>query len=178
MTFLTLLDQLAWAIRRLSNSALPVAVLLLSVITLVSIYGVAQRLLGRPVSWTTELAELLQVALAFLPIAYVQNVNKHVGMELLQTVLGPRGRRIARGVFSAVGAVLAALLAVSTASVARSSMAMDEATVVSSLPIYPFKICVTVGFALLALQFAGHVWECIRNMPECTTEVNPSESHL
>lgn len=177
-TILHRIDQGARAIRCLSNSMLPVGVTLVCIIAITSVYGVAQRLLGAPVSWAIELNELLQVALAFLPLAYVQNVNKHVSMELLESLLGDRGRRIARGVFSFVGAILAALLAYSTASVAWSSVVMDEATVVVSLPIYPFKICVTVGFALLALQFAGHVWECIRNMPECAPSANPSESYL
>ncbi len=178
MIVLNRLDQGARAIRRLSDSMLHVGIALVSIITVVSIYGVAQRLLGAPVSWAIEFTELLQVALAFLPVAYVQNANKHVSMELLQSILDERGNRIARGLFSAVGTLLAALLAYSTASVARSSVAMDEATVVASLPIYPFKICVTVGFALLALQFAGHVWECVRNMPECAPGANPSDSYL
>lgn len=177
-TILHRLDQGVRAIRRLSNSMLHVGIILLCVVTITSMYGVMQRLLGAPVSWTIELNELLQVAFAFLPAAYVLNVDKHVRMEVLQSLLGARGQRVARGAFSAVGAILAGLLAYSTATVAQSSVAMGEATVVASLPIYPFKICVTVGFALLALQFAAHVWECVRNMPECASAASPSDGYL
>ncbi len=172
------LDLGARVIRRLSNSMLHVGIALLFVITITSMYGVMQRLLGAPVSWVIELNELLQVALAFLPAAYVLNVDKHVRMEVLQSLLGEQGQRIARGAFSAVGALLAALLAYSTATVAKSSVTMGEATVVASLPIYPFKICVTVGFALLALQFAAHAWECVRRMPECISAARPSDGYL
>lgn len=177
-TILNGLDQGARAIRRLSNSMLPVGVILLCVITIISIYGVAVRLLGSPVSWSIEFTELLQVAFAFLPVAYVLNVDKHVSMELLASVLGERGRRIARGIYSAVGALIAAALAYSTWSVAASSVEMGESTVIAALPIYPAKICVTVGFALLALQFVGHVWECLRNMPESRQVSHDSGSHI
>lgn len=177
-TILHRLDEGARAIRRVSNSMLHLGVILLCIITATSMYGVMQRLLGAPVSWAIELNELLQVAFAFLPAAYVLNADKHVRMELLQSLLGERGRRVARATFSLVGAILTALLAYSTATVARSSVAMGEATVVASLPIYPFKICVTIGFALLALQFAAHMWECLRNMPECAAASSPSDSYL
>ncbi len=172
------LDAAARLIRRLSNSMLPVGVTLVCVISVVSVYGVAERMRGNPLSWTIEFTELLQVALAFLPVAYVLNANKHVSMELLQTVLGERGRRAARIVYSFVGMVLAAMLTYSTCTVAIASVAMDESTVVAILPIYPAKICVTLGFALLTLQFAGHFWECVRNMPECVIRAHQSESYV
>jgi len=178
MTILHGLDKAATAIRHLSNSMLAVGVTLVCVISITSMYGVAQRLLGAPVSWTVELNELLQVGLAFLPVAHVLNADKHVSMELLQTVLGARGRRVARIVVSVIGAFVAALLAYSTATVAMASVAMDEATVVAVLPIYPFKICVAVGFALLALQFAGHFWECVRGLPACAHVADLSKGAL
>lgn len=177
-TILHRLDLGARAIRRLSNSMLHVGITLICVITITSIYAVVQRLFGAPVSWAIEFNELIQVALAFLPAAYVLNADKHVSMELLHSMLAGRGRRIARALFSAVGAVLSGLLAYSTATVAQSSVAMGEATVIAALPIYPFKICVTIGFALLALQFAAHVWECVRNMPECASASSPSDSYV
>lgn len=177
-TILHRVDQGARAIRRLSNSMLHVGITLVCVITITSIYAVMQRLLGAPLSWAIELNELLQVALAFLPAAYVLNAEKHVSMELLHSMLAQRGRRIARAAFSVAGAILTGLLAYSTATVAQSSVAMGEATVVASLPIYPFKICVTIGFSMLAVQFAAHVWECARNMPECASAVSPSDSYV
>lgn len=172
------LDRIARAIRRLSDSMLYVGIALVCVITACSLYGVVQRLLGAPVSWTLELTELLQVALAFLPAAYVQNADKHVSMELVRSLVGDHGRRVARGIVSVVGLIVTILLAYSTLSVAISSVAMDEATVVVALPIYPFKICVTLGYALLALQFAGHVWECARNLPACASGASAEGSYL
>lgn len=157
---------------------LHVGVTLVCVIAVTSAYGVAQRLLGHPVSWAIELNELLQVALAFLPLAYVQNMGKHVSMELLQSMMGHAGRRAVRAIYSTVGGALATALAYSTGTVAMSSFAMDERTVVAELPIYPFKICVTIGFVLLAAQFFAHVWECVRNAPECVADPASSESYL
>ena len=177
-TILNRVDQGVRAIRRLSDSMLHLGVTLLCVITIVSIYAVVQRLLGMPVSWAIEFNELLQVGLAFLPAAYVLNADKHVRMELLDSVLGQRGRRVARGASGVVGAALAGFLAYSTGTVAKSSVAMGEATVVASLPIYPSKICVTIGFALLALQFAAHAWECVRNLPESAAAPSPADSYL
>ena len=165
-------------IRSVSDSMLLVGVILICVISLCSMYGVGMRFLGRPVTWVLELTELLQVALAFLPAAYVLNANKHVSVEVADLLLGASARRVLRGAVTAMGAIVCGLLTYSTATVALSSVAMGEATVNSALPIYPFKICVVVGYALLTLQFAAHTVECWTDSGERTASRSPQDSYI
>lgn len=155
-------DHLAKLIRRTSNAMLYFGMAMVVVIVVCSVYGVIMRALGTPVGWVLELTELLQVALAFLPAAYVLNADKHVSMELLNNYLKPTGRRVANALVSIIGIVVCSLMFYTTAQGAMSSLMMREATMIVSIPIYPFKFCVVTGYLLLTIQFAAHFWECVR----------------
>lgn len=171
------LDGFAAGVRKLNDAALYVGIFTICVITVVALYGVVTRLFGSPVSWAVEFLELIQVVLAFLPVAYVLNRNAHVRMDLGVELVKGKRRHLLQGIASILGVCMSVLMIYATSQSAIASIAMREGSVLSSLPIYPFKVCVTVGFSLLALQFAGHAWESFRSMLFWVADTKPASSH-
>lgn len=171
------LDGFAAGVRKLNDAALYVGILTICVITVVALYGVVTRLIGRPVSWAVEFLELIQVVLAFLPVAYVLNRNAHVRMDLGIELLQGKRRHLLQGTASILGLCMSILMTYATSQSSIASIAMKEGSVLASLPIYPFKVCVTIGFFLLALQFAGHAWESFRSLLFWVADDEPNSPH-
>lgn len=173
-----MLDGFAAGVRKMNDAAIYVGILTICVITVVSLYTVAARLIGSPVSWTLEFLQLIQVILAFLPVAYVLNRGAHVRMDLGLEMVQGRSRYLLQIAASLLGMFMSILMAYATAQSAIASTAMREGSVLTSWPIYPFKICVFIGFVLLSLQFAGHAWEHIRSILFPGTGAERAGSHV
>jgi len=172
------LDGFAAGVRKLNAGAVYVGVVTLIVITVVSLYGIASRLIGMPVSWALEFLQLIQIVLAFLPVAYVLNRGAHVRMDLGVMMLHGKPRHLLECVASLLGMGMSVLMVYATSQSAISSVGMREASVLTALPVYPFKVCVFIGFVLLALQFAGHAWESLRSALFPSTEVEAVDPHV
>lgn len=174
------LDGFAAGIRKLNDAAIYVGILTISVISTVALIGVVARLIGRPMGWVLEFSELAQVVLAFVPVAYVLNQGAHVRMDMVIDLLSGKRRHLVQGIASILGMCMCILMIYATAQTAMGSIAMSESSEISSLPIYPLKVVVTVGFFLLALQFAGHAWESFRSIlfePADTRPASPQHAN-
>lgn len=158
------LDGFAMGVRKLSDATIYVGIVMMVLITVVALIGVVARLIGSPVSWALEFLELIQVVLAFVPVAYVLNQNAHVRMEAGVTMLHGKHRHLVEAIASLLGMCGSIVMTYATSETAIASIAMKEGSVLTSLPVYPFKACVVIGFLLLALQFAGHAWESFRSI--------------
>lgn len=170
------LDGFASGVRKLNDAMQYVGIAAICVISVVALYNVGTRILNIPVSWPLEFLELVQVVLAYLPIAYVLNRNAHVRMDLMTELLHGRRKLMLRVISSLLGVCLSLLLCYATSQSALASVRMKEGSVLTSIPIYPFKIVVTVGFVLLALQFAGHAWESFRSLLFPSTDTGNDSS--
>lgn len=172
------LDGFAWGVRKLNAGAVYLGVVTLIVISVVSLYGIVTRLIGMPVSWSLEFLQLIQIVLAFLPVAYVLNRGAHVRMDLGVEMLRGKPRHLLQGTASLLGMGMSMLMVYATSQSAIASVGMREASVLTALPVYPFKVCVLIGFVLLTLQFAGHAWESLRSVLFPSTEVEAVGPHV
>jgi len=174
------LDGFASGVRKLNSGAVYLGLVTLVVICVVSLYGIATRLLGIPVSWSLEFLQLIQIVLAFLPVGYVLNRGAHVRMDLGVAMLDGKSKHLLEFVASLLGVVMSMLMTYATWESAFASVGMREASVLTALPVYPFKLCVFIGFLLLTLQFAGHAWESLRSilLPPVEAEVVSPHAYL
>ncbi|MCX7142589.1 MAG: TRAP transporter small permease [Proteobacteria bacterium] len=173
-----ILDGFAAGVRKLNAGAVYLGIVTLIVISVVSLYGIATRLIGMPVSWSLEFLQLIQIVLAFLPVAYVLNRNAHVRMDLGVDLVHGNRRHMLQCLASILGMCMSGLMVYATSQGAISSTSMREASVLTSLPVYPFKICVVIGFALLTLQFAGHAWESLRSILFSSADAEAVSPHV
>lgn len=172
------LDGFAAGVRKFNDMTIYVGILAISVISVVALIGIVARLIGSPVSWVLEFLQLTQVILAFVPVAYVLNQDAHVRMEAGLTMLDGKHRHLFQGISSLLGMSGSMLMTYATSESALASIAMREGSVLTSLPVYPFKVCVVIGFFLLALQFAGHAWESFRSILFPAAGTGPASPHV
>ena len=53
-----------------------------------------RAVLGQSTIWQTEAVIYLMIGATMIGLAYVQKLKGHVGVDLIPTMLGPKGRRI------------------------------------------------------------------------------------
>jgi TRAP-type C4-dicarboxylate transport system permease small subunit len=172
------LDGFAAGVRKLNAGTIYVGMVAISIISIVALIGIGSRMIGSPVSWTLEFLQLIQVVLAFVPVAYVLNQNAHVRMEAGVAALHGKHRHFLEGVASLLGMCGSIVMTYATSQTAFSSVAMREGSVLTSLPVYPFKVCVAIGFLLLTLQFAGNAWESFRRILFPAAEIEAVSPHV
>ena len=85
-------------IRILSRTIEWILITLLSVMTLVVLWGIFTRyFLSDQASWSEELARFLLIWISLLGAAYVSGIRKHLSIDLLESYLSPiRQRRLKR----------------------------------------------------------------------------------
>jgi TRAP-type C4-dicarboxylate transport system permease small subunit len=137
-------------ITRAVNSVAMVTILLIMVLTLA---GIATRLIGIPLSGVTNLSESLLVVAVYLSVAYTQQGKQHVSVELLLASLGERNRRILDGVNILIALVICSVIVDTSWGYALQSWKLHERMDGAPFyPIYPPKIAIAVGMSLLWLQ--------------------------
>lgn len=115
--------------------------------------SVLMRAMATPVGGEHELIELMMVAVVMLGLAYTQKTAGHISIGLLVDRLPPRWQ--AGLDLLAVGLIAATCLLIGWANL---RVAYDYATGISmstdylSIPLYPFKLVVGLGFWLWGLQ--------------------------
>lgn len=122
---------------------------------IVIILDVAGRgLFNAPISGGNELSELLLVALIFLGLAAAQQRRQHYTVDILNHIAGPVGRRVMEVIGLLTSLAVVALLAWLSAKHAWAATLQGESSYGTiSFPIWPARILIAFGFALLAIQF-------------------------
>jgi TRAP-type C4-dicarboxylate transport system permease small subunit len=126
---------------------------------------------------TIEISEVMLAFLVFLGVAYAQQSSAHVNTNLVTSRIPPR----VAGVVRTVGLVIAALVMLwaAWASAGRgwdSFQAGEARFGLRSVPVWPARLIIPVGFALLALEtlFTAHdAWRSGRPTGGASGEVTP-----
>ena len=110
-------------------------------------------LLDMPLQGTIEIvSHWYMVALAFLPLAYVERLDGHIDVELLTYVQSPRVRRINLALAKLVAAAFYALLACVSFDRALEKWAIGEYAMGSiAFVIWPTRFFIPVGVGLLVI---------------------------
>jgi C4-dicarboxylate transporter DctQ subunit len=136
---------------------------LLALMTLIT-FGqvIARYMFDYSFVWALELVTFLFAWLIFLGMSYGVRVGSHIGVDALIKALGPRAARIV-GAIAAVCCIVYALIALYGAWRYVSTMHMIG-TLAQDLPIPVWipQIVLPLGFALLALRFAGVLYRLLK----------------
>ncbi len=140
---------------------------LIVLISVLLLYEVFMRyVINKPADWVLDVTQLTQATLAFLSISYVLKVGGHTNMNLLTEFVGSRGRRWL-SIFSNLVTLSASLwMAFLSWNLFTKSYKIKEAAYGVDIPLYPFKIFVTLGFALMGIQCLAMLIEDIRSSPD------------
>jgi TRAP-type C4-dicarboxylate transport system permease small subunit len=111
--------------------------------------------LGRPVLGTLEFTESSMVLVVFGALAYAQERRAHIRVELLYSFVGPRGKSFMEVVTHIVAFIFFALMAWQGYVELVYSLEIMESTMGSvRFPLYPARVLLLVGVALLLLRLA------------------------
>jgi len=127
---------------------------------------VGTEFLGRPVLGTLEFTESTMVLVVFGALAYAQERRAHIRVELLYSFVGPRGKSLMEVVTHIVAFIFFALVAWMGYVELLYSWEIMESTMGSvRFPLYPARVLLLVGVALLLLRLAidiaqdiGRLW--------------------
>ena len=116
---------------------------------------VGTEFLGRPVLGTLEFTESTMVLVVFGALAYAQERRAHIRVELLYSFVGPRGKSLMEVVTHIVAFIFFALVAWMGYVELLYSWEIMESTMGSvRFPLYPARVLLLVGVALLLLRLA------------------------
>jgi TRAP-type C4-dicarboxylate transport system permease small subunit len=116
---------------------------------------VGTEFLGRPVLGTLEFTESTMVLVVFGALAYAQERRAHIRVELLYSFVGPRGKSFMEVVTHVVAFVFFALVGWMGYAELLYSWEIKESTMGSvRFPLYPARVLLLVGVALLLLRLA------------------------
>lgn len=115
---------------------------------------VGRNVLGAPVPGSFEISESLMVFIVFLAVGYVEATGGNIRVELLGSRVSERKRHLLHALTCLLGILFFGLIAWDTWRYALESWAVREfMTGTLPLPLYPAKLAVPVGCAMLVVQF-------------------------
>ncbi len=121
------------------------------IVVIVDVGG--RALFDQPLPGGNEFAELLLVALIFLGLAAAQQRRQHYRVEVLTNHLSPGLRRVLSAIGLLASLLVVGLLAWLSLRHAWQATLKGEASYgIISFPIWPARLVVAIGLALLAMQ--------------------------
>jgi len=122
---------------------------------------VARRLFNSPIHGQADLVEIAIPTMGFFGLAYCQRMAGHVRMELLITHLEGRARWLFEFVSNFATIIICALMIYGTWSHFLRAYELGDSTMDVELPIWPPKLIICLGFAILfgrlIISFFGYL---------------------
>lgn len=114
---------------------------------------IARYLFSAPTIWAPELAQLLFGAYVMLSGGYLLAHKGHVNVDLIHNRFSPRGRAAVNLLTSFLFFAFLSVLLLEGWTMARESVAMMETSSSAwNPPIWPLKLTIPLGAALILLQ--------------------------
>lgn len=147
LRFVGLIDALAFWSGRLAAWLTLVAVLILT------LEVVRRYFFNAPTQWAHEISTLLFGLLYVLTGAYALKERAHVGVDVLYSRLSPKGKALINLLGFVFLTLFAGTLLVYGWRFFLASWQNREFSLANqAIPVYPFKLAIPVGAALLLLQ--------------------------
>ena len=158
---------------RLSDLALVVSGVLILVMSLLSTYGVGRRyLLHNPEPYSYELSTILLVACVVLAVAGLQRHRRHLRVDFVANYLPPSVQSILINIVTPVLALFyVGIVTWQSWNSALYSMSIGETSQSSwEVPLFPIKLLVPIGMALLCLVLAAQLSRGIASLKQLIKE--------
>ena len=151
--FVTWLND--WVGRLVSYLIIPIFLMLILEVFL-------RYAIGRPTVWTNELAQYLFGAYVMLSGAYLLAHKGHVSVDILYSRFSIRAQAALSILTSFLFFVFVYVLATEGASIALQAVEeLEHSGTAWNAPIWPFKLTIPIGAALLFLQGVSNLIENI-----------------
>lgn len=134
---------------------------------------VLRNTVEQPVPGVFEYSEVALVIIVFLGLPYTMQVGGHVAIDSLTSRLPSRLRRSAEGLALAVTLPFVAWLTVAGVRVAVESIQSGEVRFgVVQAPMWPARVAVPIGSALLAAEIAIALGRLLRGRPAVSQDTS------
>lgn len=122
-----------------------------------------RALLGKSTIWQTEAVIYLMIAATMIGLAYVQKLKGHVGVDLIPTMLGPRGRRVMAIFTLTVTALMMIMMLYYAYDMWHFAWKRGwKSETIWAVPLWIPYLALPLGFGLFLLQLAADLWVVIR----------------
>lgn len=120
-------------------------------------------LFGRPLMWTVEISEYLQIYFVFLSAAWVLRQKGHVTLDIVVGRLGPVSKKACAVATDVLGIVVASVLAIFSGITTYEQMVLGVPVIKAlEVPKWMVIIPIPLGMGLLAIEFATKLFADIR----------------
>ncbi|MBI4307916.1 MAG: TRAP transporter small permease subunit [Chloroflexi bacterium] len=144
-----------------ANAVATVSIFVILVVVMTDLAG--RNMFNLPVPGALEVASALMALVVMLGLAYAEQTQAHIRIEILAQRLPPAGQAALDVLAYCLGILFSGLIMVETWSVAvRSLVRWETLPGVLSLPIFPAYFMVPIGSALLLLQFLTGLGRSLR----------------
>ena len=142
---------LLWLNRNLEEVILVFGIILMIVVIFLQV--VARYFVNMSLPWSEELARYVFVWQVWLAVPYTVIKGRHIRLELLPEVVGPKAKYALDMVFFGVSAGFFAFLCIESWTVTQGIIKMNQLTPVMHFPKWICYLSVPVGSALAVFRF-------------------------
>jgi len=134
-------------------------IVLLVMMFLISADTIFRYVFHSPIDGTMELSEFFMIAIVYPSLAYAQYLKAHVRVELLVMRLSAKGQTVLGLFTDGVAFLLWAIIGWKGVEMAIRAWALGDTTSgILPLPLFPAKILIPFGAALLCLQLLCDIY--------------------
>ncbi|NKB63664.1 MAG: TRAP transporter small permease subunit [Gammaproteobacteria bacterium] len=126
-----------------------VALIMMMGLTFLDVVG--RTLFGRALTGTVESITLLMGILVFSGLAYTETLNKHVVVDVVQTLFSPPLKRFSQVLNLILGTFITAIMTWRLTLSAIVIFEDGETTMIWALPYWPVAIVMVIGLVLFLL---------------------------
>lgn len=163
------------ALERLSGALSALFMVIASVfLVLMAAVGAADvivfNLFGVPVPAANEIASAMLPIVVMLAMSHAQRRREHIRVDILASHFPPAMQRAAEVLYSLVGLVVFALLAIGAWELAMKSVAISERAIAAvRFPVWPAKLVFAAGATAVGVELLVQLLRALapaRNAPE------------
>jgi TRAP-type C4-dicarboxylate transport system permease small subunit len=122
-----------------------------------------RAVLGKSTIWQTEAVIYLMIAATMIGLAYVQKLKGHVGVDLIPTMLGPKGRRVMAIFTLTVTVIMMTLMLYHAYDMWHFAWKRGwKSETIWAVPLWIPYLSLPLGFGLFLLQLVADLWMVIR----------------
>ena len=124
-----------------------------------------RAVIGKSTIWQTEAVIYLMIGATMLGLAYVQKLKGHVGVELIPTMMGAKGRQIMAFFTLLVTSLMMGLMLYYAYDMWHFAWKRGwKSETVWAVPLWIPYLSVPLGFALFLLQLGADLWMVVRGI--------------
>ncbi len=125
-----------------------------------------RAVLNKSTIWQTEVVIYLMIGATLIGLPYVQKLRGHVGVDLMQTLLPLRMRRMLSAITLVITGVMIAVMVWYGYEMWHLAWARNwKSETVLAVPLWIPYLAIPVGFFLFFLQLVGDLWMNLTGAP-------------